>query len=479
MVVVQASKLNLTNPAFSLPSSSSPQISSLLFEPTSLSLALMHSDSSLSLYPSSSPLYISSLPPPQTLIPPPSSSSTFLLLRPQNPNPNLNPTNGSSPRVLFIVGGPHSGGSRVLLRFYALWRDNKGFTRARVVGNHRGIEFDQKLGVFLNVNHGISIKIAGSINFFTLYSVSSSKIWVFGVKLLDEGDTDGGVVTVKLIKCAVIECSRPVWSISVSCGFLIFGEENGVRVWSLRNLVKGKVRKMKSHISLNGKLEGKGMRLPNGVTMDSVHGRGSNSEIGSNGHLDSKTGKQGVSVKWRSAKYRQESSEGGSCFVAFKEEIVNLKSKTWPLMSLKAISTQALSPKQFLILDSAGDLHILHVANAVSGSSMTCSMRQLPHIMEVQKLVVLPEISLRAQTFWVMDAFYSLHMVALREGDAIVNENGGNEREEKPMQISVVQAIFAAEKIQDAVPIAGNGILILGQDDGHALVPDLLTFCSS
>lgn len=80
--------------------------------------------------------------------------------------------------------------------------------------------------------------------------------------------------------------------------------------------------------------------------------------------------------------------------MAFKEEIVNLKSKTWPLMSLKAISTQALSPKQFLILDSAGDLHILHVANAVSGSSMTCSMRQLPHIMEVQKLVVLPEISL-------------------------------------------------------------------------------------
>lgn len=39
---------------------------------------------------------------------------------------------------------------------------------------------------------------------------------------------------VKLMRCAVIECSVPVWSISVSSGVLILGEDNGVRVFNLR-----------------------------------------------------------------------------------------------------------------------------------------------------------------------------------------------------------------------------------------------------
>jgi len=39
---------------------------------------------------------------------------------------------------------------------------------------------------------------------------------------------------------AVIDCARPVFSLSVAFGFLILGEENGVRVFGLRRLVKGK-----------------------------------------------------------------------------------------------------------------------------------------------------------------------------------------------------------------------------------------------
>lgn len=118
-----------------------------------------------------------------------------------------------------------------------------------------------------------------------MYSVSISKIWVFGVKTLGDGDGDedeDGVI-VKLMRCAVIECSRPVSAISVSFGVLILGEENGVRVFDLRRLVKGgRVRKgdsSGSNLSLsleNGKMlneksfeEGRGglnnLRLPNGV----------------------------------------------------------------------------------------------------------------------------------------------------------------------------------------------------------------------
>lgn len=55
--------------------------------------------------------------------------------------------------------------------------------------------------------------------------------------VMDDGDGGG----LRLVRCAVIRCSRPVWSLSISFGFLILGEENGVRVFGLRRLVKGKV----------------------------------------------------------------------------------------------------------------------------------------------------------------------------------------------------------------------------------------------
>ncbi|KAJ6707689.1 hypothetical protein OIU85_028000 [Salix viminalis] len=77
------------------------------------------------------------------------------------------------------------------------------------------------------------------------------------------------MVMVKLMRCAVIECSVPVWSISVSSGVLILGEDNGVRVFNLRQLLKCKVKKVKKVKGFvwNGKLDGKGLKSPNGLGM--------------------------------------------------------------------------------------------------------------------------------------------------------------------------------------------------------------------
>ncbi|XP_008230385.1 PREDICTED: uncharacterized protein LOC103329665 [Prunus mume] len=461
MVVVQASKLRLPNPSLS-----SPNITSLLFEPHSLSLALMHSDSTLSLYPSISPLALSSLPPPQTLIAPPSSSSTFLLLQNPNPNPNT--------RVLFIVSGPYRGGSQVLLRFYILHKQ-KQFVRAQVVCTQKELQFDQKLGVLVDAHHGVSIKLAGSVNFFAMYSVSSSKIWVFAVKSIDndDNDDDDGVV-VKLMRCAVIECCKLVWSISISFGFLILGEDNGVRVFNLRQLVKGRVRKAKL-LNSSSKTEGRNLCLPNGVIGDHAHsdlgdkgnkyGGGKfhgTSEIPCNGDLCGKNDRNYVSAKQRSVKLKQDSPEEGVCFVTFKGKEFET-SKSTRMIPAKAISIEALSPNKFLILDSNGALRILHISSPVLGSNITSYLRELPHIMKVQKLAVLPDIASRTQSVWASDGYNSVHMMLASDMDNAVNENDRNDSEEKLIHISVVLTIFASEKIQDLIPLAANAILILGQ----------------
>ena len=110
--------------------------------------------------------------------------------------------------------------------------------KLKVRSNHRDLRFDDnKYGIVFAVSHGVSVKLAGGSNFFTMYSVSNSKIWVFAVKL--EADFE----EVKLMKCAVIDCVLPVFSMSVSSGHLILGEENGVRFFPLRPLVKGRVNR--------------------------------------------------------------------------------------------------------------------------------------------------------------------------------------------------------------------------------------------
>lgn len=121
--------------------------------------------------------------------------------------------------------------------------------------NQRDLKFDKnKSGVVFSVNHGVSVNLIGSINVFAMYSISNRKVWVFAVKMAGDEEDDG--VNIKLMKSAVIDCSVSVFSISVSFGFLILGEDNGVRVFQLRPLVKGKLKKHHRLLNLpNGKIQ--------------------------------------------------------------------------------------------------------------------------------------------------------------------------------------------------------------------------------
>lgn len=125
--------------------------------------------------------------------------------------------------------------------------------KLKVRSSHRDLRFDEnKGGVVFAVSHGVSVKLAGGSNVFVMGSVSNSKIWVFAVMLV------AGLEEAKLMKCAVIDCVLPVFSLSVSFGHLILGEENGVRVFPLRPLVKGRVkneRRISNRRNLNGGMD--------------------------------------------------------------------------------------------------------------------------------------------------------------------------------------------------------------------------------
>lgn len=91
---------------------------------------------------------------------------------------------------------------------------------------------------------------------FSLYSVSNSKIWLFAARLVAD---DGGGEALKLMKCAVIDCCSPVFTIRILFGFMVLGEENGVRFFPLQRLVKGNHKKEKKNV-------GKRSNLRNGMT---------------------------------------------------------------------------------------------------------------------------------------------------------------------------------------------------------------------
>lgn len=330
--------------------------------------------------------------------------------------------------------------------------ESRVFDRAKVVCKQKGVDFNDKGGVLLDVNHGMRVSIVGSVNYFAVYSISDAKVLIFGVRLVGDGD----LVAVKLMRCAVIECCRPVFSMSVSFGWLVLGVENGVWVVNLRNLVKGKVRKTKNS---NEKL----LHLPDSVIRDGdcVGGGGSSSRIACNGCLEGKVERECVSAKQSCAKNVREYDKSIVCFVALKgQDVKDLKPTALPRMSMKGISIQALSPNKFIVLDSAGDLHILCLSKTFIGSDISCHVRQLQRILNVQKLAVFPDASSRMQTIWVSDGHHSMQMVDI---DPAFNEDDGNGSEEKLMPLSVSHAIFAGEKIQDMIPTAGKSILMLGQ----------------
>lgn len=141
-------------------------------------------------------------------------------------------------RVIFVVASPVKAGALICLRFYCVVKKGMSqvFSKVKVICKHKDCIFDEKLGAaVVKVSHGVAVRISGDVNVFAMYVASSSRIWVFAVKMVSDGNGE----VVKLMKCAVIECNVPVWSISVSYGYLVLGQENGVRVFALRPLVKG------------------------------------------------------------------------------------------------------------------------------------------------------------------------------------------------------------------------------------------------
>lgn len=262
-----------------------------------------------------------------------------------------------------------------------------------------------------SVPHGVSIRLFGSVNFFAMYSISSKKIWVFAVRMVESGDSG---LSLKLMRCAEIECSKPVFSISVSFGFLVLGEENGVRVFRLRPLVKGQVKK---HDRENKNLD-KGKKLPNGV-------------ICSNGYL------QGKSTKLKPVKLKQDSKEYGACFVEFKnKETETNKQIKERLKIAKACSIQALSPDKFLVLDSTGDLHLLCLSNTAIASVIPFTMKQLPITVKVRKLAVLPDMRTKTQYAWISDGRHTVHALGFPSVDVSDSESNTTQCGDQIIQCS-------------------------------------------
>lgn len=103
-----------------------------------------------------------------------------------------------------------------------------------------------------------------------------------------------------------------------------------------------------------------------------------------------------LTAKLKCGKMRQNSREGGVCFVAFKsKEFEDVKSSKLPLTSIKAISIHFLAHDKFLILDSIGELYLLLLSKPISGSELSCEMKKLTLTMKVQNLAVLPDDSTR------------------------------------------------------------------------------------
>uniref|UniRef100_A0A7N0UGI5 Uncharacterized protein n=1 Tax=Kalanchoe fedtschenkoi TaxID=63787 RepID=A0A7N0UGI5_KALFE len=460
MVLVQASKLDLPQ--------SPHQILSVNYEPSSRSLALTHSDSSLSLYSSVSPLSPQppSAPQTPTLIPSPISSSAFLLLQSKSPSDSVFV---DDTRPVFVASSPLKAGASLCLSFYAVRKGSQVFSKVRVICKQKDVVFDDKLGaVVFKINHGVAVRLSGSVNVFALYSVSSSRIWVFAMKMVS-GEA------VKLMKCAVIQCTVPVWSISISCGYLLLGEDNGVRVFALRPLVKRQANELlwgdNKHKLIKGKPAVHVFQMHHGAVRTS--NQGADTETGckklDNGndvgadfgacamtmessfkyHLEQKSATCSASVKLRSIRVGQESG----IFKSF--DVVNcplLNSTNTQMTAAKAISIKALTANKFLMLDSLGNLHLL------SMSKLTSQMRQLTQFVKVQKLAVLPG----TQTVWSSDGFYTVRMMNLAGIDPADSGSGEHVNEDNPT-ISGNQVIFTSEKIRDVVALSANAILYLGQ----------------
>ncbi|XP_042379792.1 uncharacterized protein LOC121972181 [Zingiber officinale] len=438
-----------------LPISSSPaaSVSSLLYEPSSRSLALMLDDLSAFLYPSLTPTRFPG--PSHTAVPPPSTAACFLRLLP-------------SSRILFLAASPLAAGSSLQLRVWILLShggSGTAFNPARLdFRNDRG-----RFAVAFSLRHGHTIRLAGSVNAFVIHSVAVNQIWVFSAKL-----AAGEEETVHLMKCAVVELTLPIYSIKLSMGFMLLGEVDGIRVFPLRPLIKGQL--LKSRVSAVKKASASigdlcKKNLPN-IIKSSLVPEESGIHCGCE-HSGKNSAIEEKGDKPKTVRVRQDSGDLYSFFVFIKPaELQSCKGSKSNPASLKAVCIHVLSEKKYLILDSAGGLHFLNFNE--SGMALEFNAKssmpfkdahayQLEKFMEVQLLAVLPDISSKTQYSWLSDGEYSIHLISMEDADVdadagVIDKDGSKQ---KSTVVSVMGAIFTSEKVQDLVPISSNLCLVL------------------
>lgn len=113
-------------------------------------------------------------------------------------------------------------------------------------------------------------------------------------------------------------------------------------------------------------------------------------------------------MRQTNVKVKCDNRDGGACLVALKGNEVETKSMAKIAKYVKVISIQALSQRMFLILDSHGDLHLLSLSYSGFGADITGYMRQLPHVMKVQSLAILPDVSASKSHFLCLIYHFSV-----------------------------------------------------------------------
>eukprot|EP00252_Welwitschia_mirabilis_P009718 TRINITY_DN2249_c0_g1_i2.p1 TRINITY_DN2249_c0_g1~~TRINITY_DN2249_c0_g1_i2.p1 ORF type:complete len:397 (+),score=43.29 TRINITY_DN2249_c0_g1_i2:288-1478(+) len=242
------------------------QVAKILFEVNTGSLALMLKDSSCLLYHTLafkgfSPKYHKRNGNGNSLVYPspvevsgPLSDACFLQLR--------NPVGKPRFSVAFLAAMPESNGgsgsavgawlrlgSRRFIRVSIELKERRckttGESRKGSVGNADSCDI---LG-FLDVPYGFGIRMEGSVNVVVVYAAAVRKFLVLAGKVKEVGGQSAnkalGNWNLSLMECCVLDCDWPVYGIGLSAHHLILGVENGVRVWLLRPLVKGKGQKSK------------------------------------------------------------------------------------------------------------------------------------------------------------------------------------------------------------------------------------------
>lgn len=110
-----------------------------------------------------------------------------------------------------------------------------------------------------------------------------------------------------------------------------------------------------------------------------------------------------LAVKLRCVKLRQDSKDVGAFFVAFenKDGDGSILMKT-TRRSIKAISVQALSANNFVVLDSDGDVHLLCLSYSIQGLDSPCIVKRLTQMMKVVKLAIFHGVSTGAPTKFLL-----------------------------------------------------------------------------